>query len=232
MERRITKPTKITKTIRDGSVRHSTLRARHRAVDGWVAAASGVVYVGLGALAARDPQSRERALFRAINHGGGSAHVLRVPQQLGTPWLLPVIGLAGWVTNRPHLGAAATIALPLEKGFEVGVKKVVNRRRPAQVLKTDLHDDAPTDGPSYPSGHAAIATCGVVLTAPYLPVAATTALGATVAVTAYTRVHQGAHFPLDALGGVLLGMGAGSLLNCVFGVPFGFDHGPVSRSRV
>ena len=76
-------------------------------------------------------------------------------------------------TDRPHLMVAAGLALPVEKGLEVGVKKVVNRRRPAQVLEPNLHDDAPTDGPSYPSGHAAIATCGVVLAAPYLPVAVT-----------------------------------------------------------
>jgi membrane-associated phospholipid phosphatase len=194
-------------------------RVRRRAVDKWVAAASVVAYLALGAVATRDPHARERTLFHEINQGGGSAPALRLPQQLGTPWLLPAVALVGWVTKRPHLVASATIALPLEKGLEVGVKKLVNRRRPAQVLETELHDDAPTHGPSYPSGHAAIATCGVVLAAPYLPVAATTALTATVAVTAYTRVHQGAHFPLDALGGVLLGLGSGSLLNYGLGLP-------------
>jgi undecaprenyl-diphosphatase len=142
------------------------------------------------------------------------------------------MALVGWVTNRPHLGAAATVALPLEKGLEVGVKKFVNRRRPAQVLETELHDDAPCDGPSYPSGHAAIATCEVVLAAPYLPVAATTALVATAAVTAYTRVHQGAHFPIDALGGGLLGLGTGSLLNYVFGLPPGSSPQLVCRAHL
>jgi hypothetical protein len=105
------------------------------------------------------------------------------------------MAVLGWVTKRVHLLVAAGFARPAEKALVVGVKKVVNRRRPAQVLEPDLRDDAPTEGPSYPSGHAAIANCGVVLAAPYLPVAVTAGLAGTVAVTAYTRVHQGAHFP-------------------------------------
>jgi membrane-associated phospholipid phosphatase len=114
---------------------------------------------------------------------------------------------------------SAALALPLEKVAEVGVKRLVARQRPAQSMNAELHDDAPTSGPSYPSGHAAIAICGLVLTAPYLPPAATVPLAATVGVTAYTRVHQGAHFPLDVLGGVLLGLSVGSILNALFGLP-------------
>jgi membrane-associated phospholipid phosphatase len=86
-------------------------------------------------------------------------------------------------------------------------------------MNVELHDDAPVAGPSYPSGHAAIATCGLVLAAPYLSGAALVPLTACAALTAYTRVHQGAHFPLDALGGVLLGLCVGSMLNAVIGVP-------------
>ena len=61
--------------------------------------------------------------------------------------------------RRPHLAVSAALALPLEKGLEVGVKELVRRRRPAEVLDATLHDDAPTEGGSYPSGHAAIAAC-------------------------------------------------------------------------
>jgi len=183
-----------------------------------MAAGCGLVFVGLGAVAAGHPHRWERGLFRVANQGGGSIPALRIPQQLGTPWLLPTMAVLGWVAKRPRLMVAAALALPAEKGLEVGVKKVVDRRRPAQVLEPDLHDDAPTEGPSYPSGHAAIASCGVVLATPYLPMAVTAALWGTVAVTAYTRVHQGAHFPLDAVGGIFLGIGLGSLLNYTFGV--------------
>jgi membrane-associated phospholipid phosphatase len=191
---------------------------RWRRADRWIAAGSGAAYLALGPLAARDPRRWERRLFQTANTGG-SFPLLRVPQQLGTPWLLPSLSVLGWATNRPHLMMSGAAALPVEKALELGVKKVVARRRPAQVMDAELHDDAPVAEPSYPSGHAAIATCGLVLGAPYLPGAALVPLTSSAAVTAYTRVHQGAHFPLDALGGALLGLCVGSMLNAVIGVP-------------
>lgn len=193
---------------------------RRRPRDRVVAVTAGLAYLGLGPLAARDPQLWERVVFRAVNHDArGSAPLLRVPQQLGTPWLLPAMAAFAFSTRRPHLAVAAGVALPLEKAFEVGVKKIAQRRRPAQVLDTELHDDAPTEGPSYPSGHAALATCAAVLAAPYLPGYVVAGLAVATWLTTYTRVHQGAHFPLDAVGGVLLGASVGAGLNYTIGVP-------------
>ena len=192
---------------------------RRRATDARVALGAALAYVALGPLAARDAKRWERAAFHAVNGTGGSLPPLRVPQQLGTPWLLPAMAITGFVTGRPHLVVSAGLALPLEKGLEVGTKKVTQRRRPAKLLDPELHDDAPTDGPSYPSGHAAIAACAAVLALPYLPAYAVFPLAVSVGLTTYTRVHQGAHFPVDGVGGVLMGVGAGSLLNYVFGLP-------------
>ena len=189
-------------------------------VDRRLALASVAGYVALGAVAARDPGPRERLLFRRVNEYGGALTALRVPQQLGTPWTLPTIALFGFASHRPQLGVTATLALPVEKALEVGLKLVAKRSRPAQVTpRVELQDDAPVEGPSYPSGHAAIACTVVVLTAPYVhPVV--TALGATSATaTAVTRVHQGAHFPMDAVGGALLGLAVGCGLRAVFGAP-------------
>jgi membrane-associated phospholipid phosphatase len=190
-----------------------------RESDIWLAGVCGTAYIALGAWSAHSPHPRERALFRAVNRRGGAAPVLRVPQQLGTPWLLPAMAVVSWAVRRPHLAVSAGFALPVEKSLEVGLKKLVGRRRPARVLETRLRDDAPVDGPSYPSGHAAIAMCGATLLAPYLSVPTTLTLAVTAGVTACTRVHQGAHFPLDAVGGLLLGLGTGSLLTYTFGLP-------------
>jgi membrane-associated phospholipid phosphatase len=188
-----------------------------RIADGWIALVTGLGYVGLAPLAARDPGSWERTAFRTVNHTGGKIHALRIPQQMGTPWVLPGLALLGFQTHRPRLAVTAGLALPLEKSLEVGVKKMARRRRPAQALPdADLRDDAPASGPSYPSGHAAIAFAAVVLAAPYLPTVATLALGTGAALTSLTRVHQGAHYPLDAVGGALLGTAAGSMLKATF----------------
>ncbi len=177
-------------------------------------------YLGLGAVAARPTGRREQRVLKAVNRLGGEVPLLRVPQQLGTPWVLPGIALVGFCTHRPRLTVAAGLALPVEKVLEVGVKALTRRRRPAGDLHdVELHDDAPVEGSSYPSGHAAIAFATVVLLAPYVGDAAAAALLAGAVLTALTRVHQGAHYPLDAVGGVLLGGAVGWLLRAAFGLP-------------
>ena len=197
-----------------------TTLCRPRRRDAWLAVVCGGAYVALGAAAVRDAGAWERRSFRKVNQVRGVMPVLRLPQQMGTPWVLPAMGLVGFWTHRPQLAVSATLALPLEKAMEVGVKKLSNRRRPAQAQRdARLRDDAPDSGPSYPSGHAGIAFAAVALAAPYLrpPVTGLLLCGATA--TTVTRVHQGAHYPLDAVGGALLGVAVGGTLNAVFGRP-------------
>ena len=185
-----------------------------------LAMTAGLADLGLGPIAARDPRRWECAAFRAANHDvGGSLPVLRVPQQLGRPGCCPRWARSGSLPGGRTLAAAAGLAVPVEKAFEVGVMKIIQRRRPAQVLATELHDDAPTEGPSYPSGHAALATCAAVLAAAYLPGYAADGFALAAGLTSFARVHQGAHFPLDAVGGVFLGVGVGAALTYVVGLP-------------
>jgi undecaprenyl-diphosphatase len=114
----------------------------------------------------------------------------------------------------------AGVALPLEKGLEVGLKNIVRRKRPAKAdPEAVLHDDAPEAGPSYPSGHAAIASTAVVALSPYLPRPVVTAGAVLAGATAAIRIKQGAHFPMDAVGGVALGLGVGAGLTAVVGRP-------------
>lgn len=170
-------------------------------------------------------------MFHAANHDSSERPLLRVPQQLGTPWVPPLLAVVGLVTHRPHLAVTGAMAVPLEKTLEVGVKKALGRRRPSEVdPDARLHDDAPTDGPSYPSGHAAIAFTGVLLAAPYLPAPVAAAAVGTAGVASWVRVRQGAHFPLDAAGGALLGVLVATTLQAVVGRPVPRGSGP-SRPR-
>jgi membrane-associated phospholipid phosphatase len=191
-------------------------------MDAWMAVVAGVAYLLLVPVAASEPPDWDRAAFAHANRAGGRIAALRVPQQLGTPWTLPSIAVAAFWARRPHLAVSAALALPLEKMLEVGVKKLTRRPRPAQVVgDARLRDDAPVTGGSFPSGHSAIASCAAVLTTPYLPkpAAAAAVLAVPAGLTSFVRVHQGAHFPLDALGGILMGVSAGALLNYTFGFP-------------
>lgn len=194
-----------------------TVRSRG---DRRAAVVAGAACLALGVVTRHRPTGPERLLHAASNHHTRGRPALRVPQQLGTPWVLPLLSATGFLTHRPHLAVSAACAVPLEKALEVTVKDVVDRTRPAGAdPRTVLHDDAPTEGGSYPSGHAALVMCAMLLTAPYLPdpVAAVTVTAG--AASAWIRVRQGAHFPLDVVGGALLGAAVASTLRAFFGVP-------------
>jgi undecaprenyl-diphosphatase len=174
---------------------------------------SGLAYVGLAVATARDVGAVDREAFAEVNEDDHRRRWLRVPQQAGTPWVLPGLSVVVWCRGERRLALAAMAALPVEKACEVATKKLSRRPRPARVQPgVRLRDDAPTEGPSYPSGHAAIAGCAVALVARHVgaPVAVPAALLA--ALTGVTRVHQGAHFPGDVVGGALLGVAVGSTL--------------------
>lgn len=176
-----------------------------------------LTFVGLTSLVADRHPRPDRRLFAALNHHESEPAVLRVLQQLGTPWVLPATAGAALVTGRRRLAVAAALALPVEKALEVGIKKVRTTPRPLHVEPTVLRDDAPVEGGSFPSGHAAIAFTAVRLVAPRLPRSLVPLLYACAAASAAVRVSQGAHHPVDAAGGAALGLGIGAGLTYTVG---------------
>ena len=111
--------------------------------------------------------------------------------------------------------AVAAVALPALKGIEVMTNRILRRPRPLYTTPTVLRDDAPVEGPSFPSGHTAIATTATVLIAARTPWPIGVGLGATLLGSAFARVHQGAHHPSDTLGGFLLGLAVADALETV-----------------
>jgi membrane-associated phospholipid phosphatase len=177
---------------------------------GWALPAIGYVVTALVFRGA--PGRAERAIFTRINDGP-DRRWLRLPQQLGIPWVLPGLGLVFWVRGRRRDAVVAAAALPVVKGLEVTTKKVLRRPRPLYTTPTELRDDAPVDGPSFPSGHTAIATCATVLASARAPRPVGIGLGAALLASAYVRVHQGAHHPSDTLGGFFLGLTVANALD-------------------
>lgn len=182
------------------------MTGRAPAHDGVVAAISVAAYGVLTVRFAREPGRREQHLFTALNDGPHGPW-LRVPQQLGTPWALPVASAVLLARGRRADALAAAAALPLVKGLEVATKKAWDRPRPLMVTPTALRDDAPVEGPSQPSGHTAIAAAAVYLVAPAVPPVVERGLVATAAAASYVRVNQGAHWPSDVATGTFLGLG-------------------------
>lgn len=154
------------------------------------------------------PERQERAVFARIN-GLDDRPWLRLPQQWGTPWTLPAVAVVAAVRREPRSAAMALASLPVVKGIEVATKKLRPRPRPLYVQPTTLRDDAPVEGGSMPSGHAALAACGSLLLAPLVPRPVAVLMAGVAGLSALTRIHQGAHEPVDVVAGLLLGSGVG-----------------------
>lgn len=181
-----------------------------------VAGSAGLGYLITCAGTRGRPHPAELRAFRRAN--ASSRAWLRVPQQLGTPWVPPVTSALLVACGHRRAAAAAALVLPVGKGLEVLTKKLLQRPRPVAVTHTTLRDDAPEEGPALPSGHAAIAAAtGYLL----VREAASSAVGlvvvAGVALASYARVQQGAHWPTDVAAGALLGLAVGAGLRVATG---------------
>lgn len=113
--------------------------------------------------------------------------------------------LGGAEGRRAAVAGLASIAVTATV-VNVAVKPVARRRRPDRVfheVPIARHVPMPSSQ-SFPSGHSAAAFAfaggaGGVLPAASLP------LHALAGVVAYSRVHTGVHYPLDAIAGSVLG---------------------------
>ncbi len=123
------------------------------------------------------------------------------------------IGLALLVWRRPQPAVAMAAAALASWGSALLTKQLVGRARPT----TALLGGAPRDslaGHGYPSAHAALAAALVVPVWFVAPAWCRPILAVAVAGVAVSRVYSGAHFALDSLGGVALGVmcGAGAMV--------------------
>jgi undecaprenyl-diphosphatase len=118
--------------------------------------------------------------------------------------------LAVW-WRRPPLFLLVALADFSGQLISYGLKQWIGRERPSQVYaspKPLVH--APHDG-SFPSGHATVSfACATILTF-YAPRAAP-GFFLLAAAIAWSRVYVGVHYPLDVLGGAVLGVAIATAL--------------------
>jgi len=109
--------------------------------------------------------------------------------------------LAVWVLRRPVVFPLMVIAYFTAAAASDVIKLVVERHRPVDhPLVT-----APTTH-SFPSGHAATSFACAAMLAPFVGRRGAVVVYLLAAAIAYSRVYVGVHYPLDVIGGAVLGV--------------------------
>jgi undecaprenyl-diphosphatase len=133
-------------------------------------------------------------VFEALSWLGGQ----------GLVWLAIAAALAiCW--RRPWLFLQVALADFVGQLISYGLKQWIGRERPPEVYASPrplVH--VPRDG-SFPSGHATSSFACATILSFYAPRAAP-AFFLLAAAIAWSRVYVGVHYPLDVLGGAVLGV--------------------------
>jgi undecaprenyl-diphosphatase len=126
--------------------------------------------------------------------------------------------------RRPWLFVLVLASDVIANLLSYGLRDAIGRRRPPLVYpepKALVH--VPHSG-SFPSGHATVAfACATVLAwcVPRLAFPAFVLAGA----IAWSRVYVGVHWPLDVLGGAIIGLAVGSVTLALVGRRWRFGAG-------
>jgi undecaprenyl-diphosphatase len=118
-----------------------------------------------------------------------------------------VIGVALAVLwRRPSIGLLALAAVSAADLSATLLKVLIPRHRPRlHTIVREPHDH------SFPSGHAATSFAGATLLSAYAP-RLRVPLYALAVLIAFSRLYVGVHYPLDVLGGAVVGVGVATAL--------------------
>jgi undecaprenyl-diphosphatase len=128
-----------------------------------------------------------------------------------------VVAATGVVTRTKRLTLAALVASQCAYWTAKGVKKLVARERPLALLQ-DVHVREKGAGLGYVSGHSAVAFALAAALAPSVPRQWRAPVFTVATAVAFARVYAGAHLPLDVVGGVGIGLLAGTVSRWAFGL--------------
>ena len=126
-------------------------------------------------------------------------------------WVIVIVLLfifGGWSGKKTALVIAISILVLIPLGTIT--KDIISRLRPA-IPKSDFLIAADR-GYSFPSGHAVIVSAGAAVALAlfrdtYRKLAISVLLAIEATLVCISRVYVGGHYPLDVIGGILLGVG-------------------------
>ena len=194
-----------------------------RRSDGWVGLCAIAIVVGCMVIVRDGGVSGvEAAVFHAVNDLPGLlGGPMFIFQMVGVLAVAPMAAVVALLLGRHRLALALAALAPLKLLVEKGViKALVERQRPGTTV-TDavLRGDVPSEGLSFPSGHAIIAFALAVLIVGYVGWRWRLVAFAVAVLVGVSRVYLGAHLPLDVLAGAAAGVAIASVLNIATGVP-------------
>jgi membrane-associated phospholipid phosphatase len=125
---------------------------------------------------------------------------------------LAVVGLGSRNLRLAQTGVAVLAGVGLADAGKSAVKRLVRRTRPHVLLDEGRYAAEAGGSPakpeqSFPSGHAACGVAAAIAVGRRYPAAGAVS-GATTAVLGWSRVASGAHWPLDVVAGVAVGVAA------------------------
>ena len=189
--------------------------AAARAGPGTAAAKAGIGAAGLLAIsllaASGEVPDAERRVYEAVGRlPSAVAPALWVVMQSGSLAAVFVAGGLALAARRPRMALAVAAGGSTAWASAKVAKRVVQRGRPASLLPGVAVYGKPQTGLGFPSGHAAVAAAMMTAASPYLSPPARAVGWAVVGLVATARMYVGAHLPLDAAGGLLLGWTVGN----------------------
>ncbi|MBI2704485.1 MAG: phosphatase PAP2 family protein [Actinobacteria bacterium] len=192
-------------------------QARARNLEA-IAAGLAMFSVASALARTREVDENEEAVFRQVNelsdHLHGPAWAV---MQSGSLASVGVAASAAAMARRPSTAVGLGLGGFAVWGGAKLIKRGIKRGRPAAHIDEVNVRGREQTGLGFPSGHAAVAFTLAVVATPVLPRPMKGAAWVAATTTALSRLYVGAHLPLDVVGGVGLGVAAGSLTNLALG---------------
>jgi undecaprenyl-diphosphatase len=160
----------------------------------------------------------EAVVFGVLNGFGVLPFVLIWPvMQLGNVLVVPAGALLAAAFRRWWLALELLVAGLGAYVLAKVVKGLVPRGRPDDLLAEVVIRGAAAHGRGFVSGHAAVVTALLVVAWPALGRRGRIVAAALVVAVCLSRVHVGAHLPLDVVGGAALGIAVAGVVRLVLG---------------